>query len=259
VNLSRAPFVRVSVPGALVLPSLEIPEVLTRTVLVTVPVMKTHAKTVLSGGIKNQWGCLPKFRHNYHPVVDEALRDLTAALRPALTILDGTVALEGNGPKSGRPRICNLILASRDPVALDTVAGRIMGLDAFPVRHLDLCARAGFGERDWSRIDVIDGQGRARSELPRLNFRPARPNPVSVVETFLRTTAARRLIFESPLLRFFCWGARLWYFLWYYVLGGRGVRDAIVREYPAAGPWPAAVAGRRPDAHSPAASAEAPR
>ncbi len=237
VNLSRQPFVRVPVPDPLEIAELELPEILTRMPLITLPVMKTHNKTVLSGAIKNQWGCLPKFRHNYHPVVDRVLRDLSSVLRPAFTVLDATVALEGDGPKSGRPRICDLVLAGADPVAVDTVSQRLMGLEGARIRHLELCAEAGIGRHDWSAIEVVDEAGVRIDTLPNLHFTTARHNTVSWVESALRNTAFRRLVFESPLLEPLCWGARLWYFAWYYGLRGRSRRDRILRDWPQAGQW----------------------
>jgi len=244
INLSRTPFARVAVPDPLVVTELEIPEVLTRTVLVSVPVMKTHNKTVLTGAIKNQWGCLPKFRHNYHPVVDEVLCDLARVVRPAFTVLDGTVALEGNGPKSGRPRVCNLILAGRDPVAVDAVSARIMKLERFPIRHLELAAQAGVGVADVAHIRIVDGEGELRTRIPQFDFVPARHNTVSWLETALRSSVARRLVFESPLLVPMCWGARFWYFLWYYLFVGRRLRAQVERADPAATAW--LRAGKRP-------------
>lgn len=237
VNLSRTPFVRREVPAHLEVASLDLPEILTRTVLVTVPVMKTHNKTVLTGAIKNQWGCLPTFRHNYHPVVDRVLRDLSMVLRPTFAVMDATVALEGNGPKSGRPRVCNLVLASGDPVALDTISGEIMGLlERFEVPHLRLCADAGLGVHDRDRIDVLDAERRPRS-TPRFRFQAADHNTVSWVETLLRKTALRRLVFESPLLVPFCWGAKVWYFVWYYLVKGRRLRDRAIAESPFGFQW----------------------
>jgi uncharacterized protein (DUF362 family) len=237
INLSRSPFVRVSVPDPLQVEAIDLPEILTRTVLITVPVMKTHNKTVLTGAIKNQWGCLPTFRHNYHPIVNEVLRDLNRVLRPSFSVMDATVALEGNGPKSGRPRIVNLVLASGDPVAIDTIAGEIMGLlDRFEILHLRYCEEAGIGVHDRSRIDVLDSE-RSPRETPRYRFETARHNTVSWVETALRQSAIRRLVFESPLLVPLCWGARVWYFIWYYLGKGRKLRDAAIAGSPYGFQW----------------------
>ncbi len=66
VNLSKQEFVEVEVPGARALPKIRLPEILLRTELITIPVMKTHNKTTITGALKNQWGCLPKDRHRYH-------------------------------------------------------------------------------------------------------------------------------------------------------------------------------------------------
>ena len=49
-------------------------------------------------------------RHEYHLVLDDALADLNDVIRPALCLMDGTVGLEGDGPKSGWPRVANRIL-----------------------------------------------------------------------------------------------------------------------------------------------------
>lgn len=237
VNLSRQPLVRVPISRALEVHELMLPEILTRTTLVTVPVMKSHNKTVLSGAIKNQWGCLPTFRHNYHPVVNEVLRDLTTVLRPAFAVLDATVALEGNGPKSGRPRVCNLLMASADPVAVDRLTARITGLDRFPIRHLDLCGEAGLGVNDMRRIEVVDGDGRPRANLPRLDLVPAKHNAVSWTEQILRQSFVRKLMFESPLLWPLCVAARVWYSAWYHLFGGKRLFHDAQRKSPYGGQW----------------------
>ena len=140
VNMTDAATVAEEFPGNVILKRIDVPRILRQTTLITVPVMKTHAKTGLTGALKNQWGCLSKMRHEYHLVLDDALADLNSAIRPALALMDGTVGLEGNGPKSGRSRIADRILCSGDPVALDTVQAEVMGLDRATVRHLATCA-----------------------------------------------------------------------------------------------------------------------
>ena len=105
VNLSREPGEIRRFPENRVLHEILIPRVLQEARLITVPVMKTHAKTVITGALKNQWGCLPTMRHEYHLELDDALAELNSAMRPVLSVMDASVGLEGNGPKSGRPRI----------------------------------------------------------------------------------------------------------------------------------------------------------
>jgi uncharacterized protein (DUF362 family) len=239
VNTTREPTVPVEVPDNVVLRRIEVPRVLRTARLVTVPVMKTHAKTCITGALKNQWGCLPKMRHEYHLVLDDALADVNRVVRPALCLMDGTVALEGNGPKSGHPRIANLVLGSTDPVALDTVQARIMGFDPARVRHLATCAARGIGVTDLARIDVR-GLEAARGLAP---FRPPRHNAVSRVETLLRRSWAKRLFFNTPLFHACLWGAKVYYLGWT-ALRARRAWSAVL-DHPVYGPqWARAASAR---------------
>jgi uncharacterized protein (DUF362 family) len=247
INMSREPTVAVSCPDNAVLRSIAVPKVLTESVLVTVPVMKTHAKTLISGALKNQWGCLDTMRHEHHLVLDDALADLNSVLLPALALMDGTIALEGNGPKSGRPRIADLILCSADPVALDTVQAMLMGFAPADVVHLARCAARGVGVCDPARIEVrgLDPQAAA------MRFAPPRHNAVSRVETLLRRSAVKRLVFNTPLFRACLLGAKLYYRVWSLTAAPRHWRT--IRSHPLYGPqwlsdWPGLAA---PSAETP--------
>jgi uncharacterized protein (DUF362 family) len=210
VNMSHGPRRTVGLEGAHVLHQASLPQVLEDACLVTVPVMKTHDKTALSGAIKNQWGCLPETRHHYHLVVDEALVDILRLTRPAFAVLDATVALEGNGPKTGRPKLMNLVLASGDPVALDAVQAFLMGLEPGEVEHVRLCGEAGLGEH---RLDKIILRGPALEPL-RQSFKRAGHNFVSQVELALRRSPLRRVVFHTPLFDLMAVGAKAWYHAW---------------------------------------------
>jgi uncharacterized protein (DUF362 family) len=210
LNLSRERTVPVHRSDNVVLKRIDVPWVLREALLITVPVMKTHAKTGLTGALKNQWGCLSKLRHEYHLVLDEALADVNSVLRPVLALMDATIGLEGNGPKSGRPRVADRILCSADPVALDTVQAVIMGLDPTSVSHLATCAARGIGTNDRTAIEV-----RFSEPLPPLTpFAPARHNLVSRVETFLRRSPVKHVVFDTPLFRLPLFGAKMYYRAW---------------------------------------------
>jgi uncharacterized protein (DUF362 family) len=225
VNMSKGEFVPVRVSEARVLQEVQVPEILLRTELITIPVMKTHNKTTITGALKNQWGCLPKMRHSYHLVVDQALADLNRAVRPRFAVMDATVCLEGNAPKSGVPKIMDLVLASGDPVALDAVAATIMGFDPARIGHLQECAEVGLGTADLSRIEIL---GPPLEEV-RSPFRPARDNLVSQVEMFLRRRRWGRCVFDSCLLEVCCYGANWWYWIWYYLGPGRRYRERVLK------------------------------
>lgn len=225
VNMSRGKFVRVQSSDRLVLKDVHIPEILARTEVITLPLMKTHNKSIITGAIKNQWGCLQTLRHNYHLVLSQALVDVNALVQPRFAVMDGTIALEGNGPKSGRPREMNLVLASGDLVALDAVAAQVMSFDPDKIEHLQLCARHGLGTADRRHITVVGEQiGQVRER-----FVPAKHNPVSWLELVLRKSLVRRLVFGTPLLALFCWGARRYYDLWD-ISVGRRLRNEILRS-----------------------------
>ena len=226
VNMTGAPMRTVPLPDGRVLKELTVPEILLRTTLITVPVMKTHNKTVITGAIKNQWGCLPMFRHNYHLVLDAALADINTVTRPCFAVMDATIGLEGNSPKSGLPRVVNRVLASGDFVALDAVAAKLMGFDPARIGHLSECVAAGLGCADLQRIATVGDDDLSLN----LRFIPAHHNAVSWMELVLRRRPAlRRLFFDTPLFQVCCKMTVAYYAVWYYLLGiGRGRRDRIV-------------------------------
>jgi uncharacterized protein (DUF362 family) len=239
VNMSRSPVVPLERPDNVVLRRVEVPRILRDSVLITVPVMKTHAKTTITGALKNQWGCLSKMRHEYHLVLDDALADLNSVVRPALCLMDGTVGLEGNGPKSGRPKIADRILCSTDPVALDTVQALCMGIDPSRVGHLARCAERGIGTNRRGEIEVVG----LDPEESAISFTPARHNAVSLVETVLRRSFFKKLFFNTPLFRACLLGAKLYYHLWTATRARSHWRR--IRSHPVYGPqW--AEAGDRP-------------
>ncbi len=130
---------------------------------INVPVLKTHALTYFTGALKNQWGCVPDChdRLRYHRHIDGMLSSLQRLLQPAFILMDGIVGMEGRGPVNGAPRRLDLILASRDAVALDATAMRVVGLDPNRAQHVVLAAQQGLGriaaedivvDGDWDRL-----------------------------------------------------------------------------------------------------------
>jgi uncharacterized protein (DUF362 family) len=153
VNLSEAELVGVEVPpaGRVLLPRL----MLTSDVFITLPVLKTHALTCFTGAIKNQWGCVPQYdRILLHQYLNPMLAQLHAVFKPQIAIMDGVIAMEGRGPANGKPRRLDLLLASRDSVALDATAMRLVGLDPRQCRHLLLTAGKGLGHWEQESIPV---------------------------------------------------------------------------------------------------------
>jgi len=226
VNMSKGRFVRVKLEDGLALKEFDVPEILTRREMITVPVMKTHDKTTITGPIKNQWGCLDKLRHQYHLVVNDALVDVNRVVKPRFAVLDATVGMDGDAPKSGRPRVFDRVLASGDFVALDAIQAQIMGFDSQRIAHIQNCARYGLGVADLAQIAVVGEDYRG------LNFqcRPAGHNVVSQVELTLRKSFLRPLVFDTPLFSISTHGAIVWYYIWFYLGKGRRLRDRMLAD-----------------------------
>lgn len=103
--------------------------------IISLPKMKTHGFTLFTGAIKNQFGCVPgSTKASFHAKLEtiekfsQMLVDLTIIVNPRLYIMDGILGMEGNGPRRGKPVKLNTILVSDDPVAMDTVASKLMGI-----------------------------------------------------------------------------------------------------------------------------------
>ncbi len=87
------------------------------------------------------------------------LTDLHRCVRPRLHIMDGIIAMEGNGPTSGTPIAMNVLLFSADPVALDTVYAALIHLDPATVPTCVRGAKGGIGVMDEGLIDVLTPDG----------------------------------------------------------------------------------------------------
>ena len=103
-------------------------ELLEKDCVISLCKMKTHALERITGAVKNSYGFIYGFHkakgHTLYPSADSFARmlvDLNQYVKPRLYIMDGIVAMEGNGPGSGDPAPMNVMLMSQDPVALDSV------------------------------------------------------------------------------------------------------------------------------------------
>ena len=103
-------------------------ELLEQDCVISLSKMKTHALERITGAVKNSYGFVYGFHkakgHTQYPSADSFARmliDLNKCVAPKLYVMDGIVAMEGNGPGSGDPVPMNVLLMSTDPVALDSV------------------------------------------------------------------------------------------------------------------------------------------
>jgi uncharacterized protein (DUF362 family)/ferredoxin len=130
--------------------------------LVSLPKLKSHGLTRMTGAIKNQFGCVPGLLKNQqHARMPDPrnfatmLVDINTFIKPRLFIMDAVMAMEGNGPRSGKPRKMGVLLLSSDPVALDAVACRLINLDPALVPTSEPGEKAGLGTYHFENIEIV--------------------------------------------------------------------------------------------------------
>lgn len=130
--------------------------------VISVPKLKTHIETLMTGAVKNMLGCLPGagklIIHRIAPSPDDlgqALLDIYATVRPRLCVMDGVVAMSGNGPSRGEPQKVGALLASTDGVALDHVAARLIGYKPHLIPTIVDAKERGLGENDQAAIKIL--------------------------------------------------------------------------------------------------------
>lgn len=170
--------VRISSPGG-TFRELEIArDLLEADVIINLPKLKTHQMMGLTCAVKNMFGAvvgLRKPRLHLQAGVDKAffalmLLELCDRLSPALSIVDGIVAMEGNGPGSGDPVTVGALLAGASPLAVDTVATELVG---FRPQQVWTQQQALNLRRPHARRDELEIVGTDLADMRLESFRPA--------------------------------------------------------------------------------------
>ena len=137
-------------------------EVVDADVLIDMPRLKTHGFMMMTGAVKNLFGCIPGLeKAQFHVKVPdrddfgEMLVDLLLACRPELSIMDAVIGMEGAGPAGGSPRHIGAVLASADAVAMDVVAAAITGFDPMDVYTNAAANRRGLGPRTADEVTTV--------------------------------------------------------------------------------------------------------
>uniref|UniRef100_A0A831TZQ1 DUF362 domain-containing protein n=1 Tax=Geobacter metallireducens TaxID=28232 RepID=A0A831TZQ1_GEOME len=144
--------------------------------LINLPKLKTHEMMTMTCAVKNLFGAVVGTAKAGWHLKAGADRELFARMlleicllrRPDLTIVDGILAMEGDGPGSGDPRPCGLLLAGTNPVAVDVIAAELAGIP----KKLLWVERAAekLGIDGWDRA-AIDTRGLDVDELEMPPFR----------------------------------------------------------------------------------------
>ena len=158
INLKKTKTVYLGIPNGKIFRRLKIPEaIMEADVIINAPVMKTHDVFPATLGLKNMKGVLQeKDKKRFHKWgLAQSIVDLNKLVLPQITVLDGTVGMEGIGPTHGTPVNLGVIISSFDTVAADSVAAAVMGIDPLEIEYVKLASEQGLGCADLSRIEVV--------------------------------------------------------------------------------------------------------
>ena len=149
--------------------------------VISISRLKTHNSVVMTGAIKNLAMAAPlnpgavngskpiSYKRNMHSGGSRFLHYnmflMTPYVMPDFAIIDGLEGMEGNGPIGGTPVDHRIAMASFDPVAMDSMAARLMDIPIENVGYLNYLAAAGMGNIDRDKIDIVGGKDPAKSVI----------------------------------------------------------------------------------------------
>ena len=137
--------------GARKLRHFHMPRILQEACLINLPVLKTHVVSTMTLAMKNIMGILPRpDRRSMHTFgIDQCIVDMNRGIKPDLTIVDGSVGQDGEGPLYGDKADLQVLVAGRDSLAVDLVCCQLVGVKPRTIPHLKL-ALAQLGKPSWT-------------------------------------------------------------------------------------------------------------
>ncbi|MBN2376464.1 MAG: DUF362 domain-containing protein [Sedimentisphaerales bacterium] len=203
--------------------------------IIHLPTMKCHIYTTMTGAMKNAFGgLLNRKRHYTHSWIHKTLVDLLAIQKEIhsgiFTVMDGTVAGNGAGPRTMIPVVKNYMLASSDSVAIDAISAKMMGFDPMSICCIRTAHEQGLGVGRPEEIEVV---GEDISEV-NFNFQQS-DNAVSRVGKlfwFGPFRALQKLMFHTPLVYAFVFGSFLYHdYVWWPIEGKKRMRMIADSEW----------------------------
>jgi uncharacterized protein (DUF362 family) len=157
-------FQEIRIPQGKVLDRVEVMKDVLDSVLISVPVAKSHSATGVSLGLKGLMGLIwdrESFHFQFN--INQGIADLATAIKPRLTVLDATRAMASGGPGGpGDVKKPNLIVAGADPVAVDSYGVGIVpwygrNFKGRQVEHLLIAHQRGVGKIDVDKLNIFKG------------------------------------------------------------------------------------------------------
>jgi uncharacterized protein (DUF362 family)/Pyruvate/2-oxoacid:ferredoxin oxidoreductase delta subunit len=183
-------------------------------VVISLPKLKTHGLMRYTGAVKNLFGTVPgATKMGYHVKLQdvdhfaEMLLDLVSFVRPALTVMDAVVGMDGDGPSAGDPFPIGAILAGADPVAVDVTALALVGQEPADVPTVSAAIRRGWTTGSASDLEVV-GDDPAELQVTGFRMPPGGKSEMDRAPRFLQYWGTRQLV-ASPFVTDGCVGCLL--------------------------------------------------
>jgi hypothetical protein len=185
--------------------------------IVHLPTIKCHIYTTTTGAMKNAFGGLLNTKRHYtHSWIHQTLVDLLTIQKEIhsglFAVMDGTTAGDGPGPRTMRPKIKNMLLASSDQVAIDAVAAKLMGFDPMTIPYIAMAHEKGLGVGKPEEIQIV-GDDVSRESWG-FSVGDNMASRVGDLCWFGPLKKIQKLLFHSPLLHLFVFGSES-YHDWY--------------------------------------------
>ncbi len=152
---------------------------LTANAIISIAKLKTHSMMMYSGAAKNMYGAIAGMaKVDYHLRLPEyhdfahLLVDVCETVKPVFSIIDGIVAMEGNGPSGGTPRQVGALIMGQNPYAADWVGAGVLGMEPDDVPMLAAARERGLVQPE--NVSVLD-ESLAALQIPDLQLPDSRP------------------------------------------------------------------------------------
>lgn len=165
IDLNKDEYMEVDVHGGKALKKVRIARTALESAIVSVPKLKVHRLAVVTLSLKNLMGVVSP-KGVMHGRLNTKIVDLAMLLKPRLAVVDGIIGGEVH-ETAHQPVKVGVVIAGLDPVAVDSVASMVMGIDPMDVPHLREAENRGLGVCDPRSIRVIG----ARIEDVKVKFR----------------------------------------------------------------------------------------
>ncbi len=168
LDLTSEKAISVEIPNGIAIQKVRTyPTIYNCDILISVPRLKRHGSATVTISLKNMMGTITQSEMGrFHSTnLSQCIADLNTVMKPDLTVIDATSAMTRTGPTGGKMVEMNTIIASRDPVASDQIAAKILqeleqnlGISSFnavKVKHINAAAALNVGNNDLNAIITV--------------------------------------------------------------------------------------------------------